>query len=44
MAWLRQRRDGGDAPHREHLRFDAIGITISPGGRLLSLDHVVDAF
>jgi putative endonuclease len=44
MAWLRERRERGGAPHREHLRFDAIGITISPGGRLLSLDHVVDAF
>ena len=44
MAWLRDRRAEGGAPHREHLRFDAIGITISPGGRVLSLDHVTDAF
>ena len=44
MVWLRDRRAGGGAPHREHLRFDAIGITISPGGRVLSLDHVTDAF
>ncbi|HEX8645973.1 MAG TPA: YraN family protein [Thermoleophilaceae bacterium] len=44
MAWLRDRRAAGGMPHREHLRFDAIGITISPGGRLLSLDHVTDAF
>jgi putative endonuclease len=44
MAWLRDRRAGGGTPHREHLRFDAIGITITPGGRLLSLDHVTDAF
>ena len=44
MAWLRDRRAAGGAPAREHLRFDAIGITISPGGRLLSLDHVTDAF
>ena len=44
-AWLRDRRGGdGGVPHRERLRFDAIGITISPGGRLLSLDHVRDAF
>ena len=44
MAWLRERRDELGAPRRERLRFDAIGITISPGGRVLSLDHVVDAF
>jgi putative endonuclease len=44
MAWLHERRDELGAPHRERLRFDAIGITISPGGRVLSLDHVVDAF
>jgi putative endonuclease len=44
MAWLRERRDEVGAPRRERIRFDAIGITISPGGRLLSLDHVVDAF
>jgi putative endonuclease len=43
-AWLRDRREGAGAPHRENLRFDAIGITISPGGRLLSLDHVTNAF
>ena len=44
IAWLHDRPAGPGRPHREHLRFDAIGITISPGGRLLSLDHVVDAF
>jgi putative endonuclease len=43
-AWLRDRRAAGGIPNREHLRFDAIGITITPGGRLLSLDHVTDAF
>ena len=43
-AWLRGRRTGGGIPHRDLLRFDAIGITISPGGRVLSLEHVVDAF
>jgi putative endonuclease len=26
------------------LRFDAIGVTLSPGGRLLALEHVEDAF
>lgn len=44
MAWLRERREQVGAPRREQLRFDAIGITISPAGRVLSLDHVVDAF
>jgi putative endonuclease len=43
-AWLRERRSTGGVPNRERLRFDAIGITISPGGRLLALDHVRDAF
>ena len=44
MAWLRERREELGVPRRERLRFDAIGITISPGGRLLALDHVEDAF
>src|SRR3954468_5434888 len=26
------------------LRFDAIGVVLSPGGRLLALEHVKDAF
>jgi putative endonuclease len=43
-AWLHERPASGGRPHREQLRFDAIGITISPGGRVLALDHVVDAF
>ena len=44
VAWLHQRRADGNTPHRERLRFDAIGITLSPGGRLLALEHVTDAF
>jgi putative endonuclease len=44
MSWLRERRAALGAPRRERLRFDAIGITISAGGRLLALDHVEDAF
>ena len=43
-AWLHDRPASGGRPRREHLRFDAIGITISPAGRLLALDHVEDAF
>src|SRR5688572_7014521 len=43
-SWLHERRAELGAPRRERLRFDAIGITISPGGRLLALEHVEDAF
>ena len=43
-AWLRARREERALPRREHLRFDAIGVTISPGGRVLALEHVRDAF
>ena len=44
VAWPHDRRARGDAAHRDRLRFDAIGITISPGGRLLALEHITDAF
>ena len=44
MAWLCERRAELGAPWRERLRFDAIGITMSPGGRVLALEHVEDAF
>jgi putative endonuclease len=44
VAWLYERRASGRATHRERLRFDAIGITITPGGRLLALEHIPDAF
>lgn len=39
-AWL------NDTPHRffPELRFDAIGVTIDAGDRLVSLDHEIDAF
>jgi putative endonuclease len=43
-SWLHDRRASGGAPSRARLRFDAIGVTISPAGRLLALDHVRDAF
>ena len=33
-----------DRPRRSELRFDAIGILVSRGGELVSLDHVEDAF
>ena len=42
VQWLADRgrpRGGG-----ESVRFDAIGVTLSPAGRLLLLDHVENAF
>ena len=36
--------DVSDRPRRSGLRFDAIGITIDPRGRLVSLDHLEGAF
>lgn len=40
--WLRTRTQ--DGPRAEWIRFDAIGIVLDRQGRLLSLDHVEDAF
>src|SRR3954469_19291604 len=42
--WLAERRAQLDEPPQPRLRFDAIGVRISPSGRLLSLDHLEDAF
>jgi putative endonuclease len=42
--WLAERRPGLDEPPQPLVRFDAIGVRVSPGGRLLSLDHLEDAF
>ncbi len=39
--WLAERRDH---PRTADLRFDAIGITLAPDGRLLRLDHLEAAF
>jgi putative endonuclease len=39
--WLAERRDH---PRVGDLRFDAIGVTLDPQGRLLRLDHVEAAF
>jgi putative endonuclease len=33
-----------DRPDRDGLRFDAIGVELTPGGRLMSLEHVQNAF
>jgi putative endonuclease len=40
--WLALR--GREAPWREEIRFDAIGIQFDPGGRLIRLDHLEGAF
>jgi putative endonuclease len=40
--WLAAR--GREAPWRAELRFDAIGIELDRGGRLLRLDHLEGAF
>ncbi len=34
----------GSRPWRDELRFDAIGVTVGPGGALVALEHVEDAF
>lgn len=39
--WLTQRPG---RPRASDLRFDAIGITLDPGGRLLRLDHLEGCF
>ncbi len=41
--WLAARA-GEERPPRATLRFDAIGVTITPAGRLAKLEHVEDAF
>jgi putative endonuclease len=33
-----------DRPHRDQLRFDAIGITVTGSGALVALEHLEDAF
>ena len=42
--WLAERRAQLDEPAQPRLRFDAIGVRVSTAGRLLSLDHLEDAF
>jgi putative endonuclease len=42
--WLAERRPQLDVPAHPDLRFDAIGVSMSPSGQLLSLDHLEDAF
>ena len=39
--WLIERTD---RPYAEKVRFDAIGVTLDPSGRLVSLEHLEGAF
>jgi putative endonuclease len=39
--WLIER---ADRPYADNVRFDAIGVTLDPSGRLVSLDHLEGAF
>jgi putative endonuclease len=41
--WLDPSRSG-ERPHRDELRFDAIGVTVNRAGGLLALEHVEAAF
>ncbi len=40
-AWLQEQ---ADRPRTPELRFDAIGVTIDPRGRLVALEHLEAAF
>jgi putative endonuclease len=40
-SWLMERRD---RPYAEVIRFDAIGVIVNAGGRLVSLEHLEGAF
>jgi putative endonuclease len=42
--WLAARADEPSRPTRAELRFDAIGITLGTGDRLVALDHLEGAF
>ena len=43
LQWLVQ-TPATERPHREELRFDAIGVMLTPAGALLALEHLEDAF
>jgi putative endonuclease len=42
--WLSEGRAGTLSRPTLNIRFDAIGVRLSPGGELLDLEHVPDAF
>jgi putative endonuclease len=41
--WLAENADGS-RPYARDLRFDAIGVILTPAGRLLALEHLENAF
>src|SRR4051794_11761867 len=41
--WLAENADGA-RPRTRDLRFDALGVVITPAGRLLALEHMENAF
>jgi putative endonuclease len=41
--WLAEHSDES-RPHPRDLRFDAVGVVITPAGRLLALEHMENAF
>ena len=41
--WLAE-TSTGSRPQPPELRFDAIGVMLTPAGRLLALEHLEDAF
>ena len=43
-AWLAERRAAGKSPRYRDIRFDAIGVVLSASGRVLSLEHLAEAF
>jgi putative endonuclease len=43
LQWLAE-TPAAERPHRHELRFDAVGIVLSPAGRLLALEHLEYAF
>jgi putative endonuclease len=40
-VWLNQR---SERPYAEEIRFDAIGVTFDPSGRLVGIEHLEGAF
>jgi putative endonuclease len=42
--WLRAHSADSERPVRDELRFDAIGVTVTPRGELVRLEHLEGAF
>ena len=43
-TWIAERRSGGAVPRYAELRFDAVGIVLSPRDEVVDLEHLVGAF